>query len=288
MTVRWSARADVGLEVLERVQRSLTVDMIMTPRKDLMTCQRSESIAAVMKRNQFGYSFLPVIDENDRYLGLFNASTWFNRIAPDEPVADEYERFSEDLVIGADASIFEFVMQADQRPTRLVVSGHQVAGLISTSDLQQLPVRAALFTLITGLEIAMAKRIEAEWSDNDDGWKHSLSEGRRQMLEEKIEQARTSDNFVSVIALTQLCDKATVIRKNSLVSGSPKELKRTFNSIEDLRNSLAHANYYAETPDSARRVSSIVRTIIEIKTALLLGIEERHRKNRESIEAKDI
>jgi CBS domain containing-hemolysin-like protein len=138
MTARWAASGDVGLDVLERVQGSLKVGMIMTPRADLMTCQREDRVAAVMAGNVDQFSFIPVVDHNGRYLGLFRAEDWFGRDAPDVPIGDGFEAFSEDLVIGADASIFDFVMKADTRPTRLVVSGHQVAGLISLSDLQQL------------------------------------------------------------------------------------------------------------------------------------------------------
>ena len=80
-------------------------------------------------------------------------------------------------MIGADASIVEFVMTADKRPIRMVVSGDRVAGLVSLSDLQHLPVRAAIFTLITSLEIAMAKRIEEEWRDNATGWDRPIERG---------------------------------------------------------------------------------------------------------------
>ena len=53
---------------------------------------------------------------------------------------------------------------------------------------------------------------------------------------------------------TQLSDKATILCKEKLVSGSGKQLKRGFNEIRDLRDHLAHANYYAETPEAARQV----------------------------------
>lgn len=275
MSGQWSARGDVDLDVLEKVQRSLTVGMIMTPRADLMTCHQKETIASVMARNLMDYSYLPVIDSEDRYLGLFNAGQYFKKERPKKPIGDNFERFSEDLVIGADASIFEFVMQADERPTRLVVSGHKVAGLISISDLQQLPVRAALFTLITALEIAMAKRIEAEWPDDDEAWKSLLSAPRRESVEQKIAEARKADSFVNEIALTQLCDKATVVCKARLIAGSRKELKTQFSDVEDLRNNLAHANYYAETPETASNVCAVVRTILAAKTALIEGIHQK-------------
>jgi len=46
---------------------------------------------------------------------------------------------------GADASILDFVWDADTKPCRLVVSGSKIVGLASFHDLQKLPARAAPF-----------------------------------------------------------------------------------------------------------------------------------------------
>lgn len=274
---RWAARGDIGFEVLERVQNSLTVGMIMTPRADLMTCRRDESVAAVMARNVNSYSFIPVVDNNARYIGLFKAETWFGCNPPNALVGADFEHFSEDLVIGADASIFDFVQKADSRPTRLVVSGHQVAGLISLSDLQLLPVRAALFTLLTSLEIAMAHRIEVEWVSGSEAWLPMISKERQVRIRDAIARAKNVDGYVNDIVFTQLCDKVTIVLRGKLVRGSRTQLMAKFKAIEALRNDVAHANYYAETPSTAREVCSIVRTIFEIKRELLTGIAEVNR-----------
>lgn len=280
MTERWAARGDIGLEGLERVQGSLTVGMIMALRDDLMTCRREESVATVRARNVESFSFIPVVDARGRYLGLHRAEQWFGRTAPDTPIEDDFELFSEDMVIGADASIFEFVKTADDRPTRLVVSGHQVAGLISLSDLQQLPVRAALFTLMTSLEMVMARRIEAEWAGGSEEWMALISEDRQGPLRDAIARAKAGDGYVNDIVFTQLCDKATIILKSKLLNGSRRQLEAKFKCIEALRNDIAHANYYAETPEAARKVCATVRTVFEIKTELILGIPEQEVRNQ--------
>ncbi|MGO4916556.1 hypothetical protein [Pseudogemmobacter sp. W21_MBD1_M6] len=276
---RWAARGDIGFEVLDRVQGSLTVGMIMTPRDILMTCRREESAATVMARNVDSFSFIPVVDDRGRYLGLHNAEQWFGRTAPDALIKEDFEPFSEDMVIGADASIFDFVKTADGRPTRLVVSGHQVAGLISLSDLQQLPVRAALFTLMTSLEIVMARRIEIEWDGESEQWMGLISQDRQRPLRKAIARAKEGDGYVNDIVFTQLCDKATIILKGKLLTGSRRQLEAKFKRIEGLRDDIAHANYYAETPKAACKVCATVRMIFEIKTDLLRGINEQDPRN---------
>lgn len=277
MSVTLAASAELGLDVLEQVQRGLTVSMIMTPRKLLMTCAREETASSVKAKNERDFSFLPVVDACDRILGLYDAGRWFDADAPDDPIGDDFEPFSEALVIGADASIFEFVQRADEGPTRLVVSGHRVAGLISLSDLQALPVRAALFTVITALEMAMAKRIEIEWPHDPDAWLCRLSEDRRADILDKVAKAKSADLFVSEIACSQLSDKATVICKERLVRGSRHALKTDFNRIRDLRDAIAHASSYAETPEVAKSVCAIVRRIFEIKVELIEAVAGRSK-----------
>ena len=274
MTARWANPGDAGPDVLEQVQRSLKVDMIMTPRAELQTCRRDETASAVMARNKGYFSVLPVVDEANRFLGLYRADRWFGAEAPRESIGDDFKPFSEDVVIGADASIIDFVKKADKRMTRLVVSGDRVAGLVSLSDLQQLPVRAALFTLITRLEMAMAERIEREWvGDKSRGWLELLSEKRRACIVEAISKAKREDGFVSEIAFSQLADKATIICKKRLMPESVTRLNREFKAIRKLRDDIAHANYYAESPAAACKACETVRTILRIKEELSPAIE---------------
>ena len=264
----WARRPDVGFVALERVQRGLIVDSIMTPRSRLMTCRRDDSARAVMSLNTDRYSYLPVLDETDVILGLYRAEAWFGEEAPERPIGTDYEPLSEALVIGADTPIVEFLKTADDRPTKLVVSGDRVAGLVGLSDLQQLPVRAALFTLIAILEIAMANWIEATWPDDSATWLAILSPGRRMNVLEKIQSFRDNDSFVGEILCTEFKDKCDIVRKQGLVPANQRQLERDFSAIRDLRNQLAHASPYAETPQAALEVCSVVGRILEIRRHL--------------------
>ncbi|MDE0532791.1 MAG: hypothetical protein OXI01_15280 [Albidovulum sp.] len=53
------------------MQRGLTVDMIMTPRDDLETCRCDETASAIMVRNTDNFSYLPMVDEKERILGVY-------------------------------------------------------------------------------------------------------------------------------------------------------------------------------------------------------------------------
>jgi len=269
----WATDHDASIENLRKVQGSLTVGLIMVPRVDFLTCSLNETAAEVKRRNTKDFSFMPVLDDHERIVGLHNAERWFKTDAPDTPVVKDFAPLSEENVIGADASIFDFILQADKYPTNLVISGNQIAGLVSLSDLQQLPVRAALFALITSLEMAMALAIKRKWPEPSD-WMELLSEGRRKKLTTAIDEARSKDGFVSEIAFTQFHDKADIICKGKLLQTPRRAGKKDFTAIRELRDSVAHANRYAETPETAKRVCEIVRTINQIKDDLLKIIED--------------
>ena len=264
-------------DVLAELEGILTVSTIMTSGEDLETCRRDETAVEVMARNEAQYSFIPVVDGTGRFIGLYGAERWFGKEAPDSPVHDDFEKLSEDHLIGADAGIIDFMTTADERQARLVVSSSEVAGLVTLSDLQRLPVRAAIFTQLTSLEIAMAQRIEAEWPDNPAGWLNLLSRSKRRDVMKKVDRAKREDLFVSVIAFTLISDKATILREAKLVSGTGKQLELDFEEIVRLRNAVAHANNYAGTPEAARLTCRTIRTIRRIQRDLLPGsLGHRH------------
>ena len=258
------------LAQLDAVLATLTVGLIMIPRSQWMTCRPSSlasSVAALNRETMF--STLPVLDENEqRVLGLYDASQWFNGTAPDAPIGDAFQLLSEDMLVAEDASIFDFLRQADNYATNLVVRSTQIAGLVSLSDIEQLPVRTALFTLINSFEMAMASLIESRIPRPDD-WKALLAEGRRKLLDERIAAAKRNDTYTGDLLLTQFCDKHAVMAKAKLLAVPRNELDDRIGKIERLRNDIAHANSFGNSPQKAQKVCAVVRDIYDLKQRIL-------------------
>jgi hypothetical protein len=173
----------------ETLHSGLTVELIATPRSDVMTCRADESVSNALKRNTEPYDYLPVVAPapggEKRIIGLFHAAPFFGKDTVNGYVSDYFSALSEEFLIGADASILAFIRDADAKPCRMVVSGPHIKGLVSLSDLQKLPVRAALFALITGFEITMAQAIRSWFHDGDD-WMECLSDARKGKLAAEI------------------------------------------------------------------------------------------------------
>ena len=261
----WSSSPDMAPKTVEAVQAGLTVGLVMTERSSLMTCRPSESVGSLMARNVVDqFSFVPVVRDGG-ICGLYNAERWFGNapLEPEAPVGEDFEALSESHLIGADVSIQEFVLSAAERPVRLVVSGREIVGLVCLADLHKLPVRAALFGLVTALEMVMTERIEAASPDGGpEDWLKFLSPKRRENVEKKIACLRKDDTFVSEILATEFVDKVDVIVKRGLLEGSKTSLRKELREITKLRNALAHANVFAATRADAEKVPRTVEAIL--------------------------
>jgi hypothetical protein len=268
MVNRWASSNLSGEgDVFKALHSGLTVNLISTPAAVLRTCTQHEAISEVVERNPEEFDFIPVVDENQRFIGMFNALAQRDRRTLGT-VWQCFSPLSEENLIGADASILDFVLDADQRPCRLVISGASIVGLVSISDLQRLPVRAALFALITGFEMAMADFIRQRHSEDSD-WLKSLADKRRIKIEHERSKAKADDSYVDVLLLTQFCDKKEIV-KLQFPETRREALGDMLNKIERLRDSVAHANEYAASRGQAESVCEVVRGLLNLRDELQL------------------
>lgn len=263
---RWDASSDDPHEALLGFQESLPVRLIATARQDFKTCRPDEAVCDIVEHNRDErFDFLPVLGPDladNSVLGVLDMV----RLAGMDDTAGAVQQYMEPLaerhLIGADASILAFTRDADHHPFRFVVSQHHISGLVTLSDLQRLPVRAALFAMVTQLEMTMAAAIRDRIGDCDT-WLGLLSDGRAQKVCDQIATAKEDDTFVDRLLYTQFCDKCTIICKKWEITNAIPQDKKEFLSdmenIQDLRDRLAHANDYAVTRESARQLCISVR-----------------------------
>jgi hypothetical protein len=253
MTARWASESLAGTgDDFATLHSGLTINLISTPANALTICTQHETVSDVLGRNSEGFDFIPVVDENQRFVGMFHAAGAQGNGLSLGTIWQRYFPLSEDYLIGADASILDFLRDADTSPCRLVISGAKIVGLVSLSDLQRLPVRAALFALITGFEITMTNFIKQKCPKDED-WLHLLAATRRQKIEEEKIKSNSENSFVDAILFTQFCDKREILIGH-IPDDRKESVEETLYRIEKLRNSVAHANEYASSPTQARKV----------------------------------
>jgi CBS domain-containing protein len=267
LKTNWASSAFSGTDVFEALHSGLTVKLVSTPRHQLKTCRKTDLVSDVLDRNPDEFDFIPVLDDSDdelSFVGLFHAADMRNKGTVDGSVSAFQLPLAEDHLVGADASILDFIVQADRRPCRLVVSGSRIVGLVTLSDLQRLPVRAALFALVTGFEMTMADLIKAKLPD-ESAWMAMLKPTRLDKIQHEISIAQAKDAFVDKLLFTQFADKAEILKRLNPTGMHKLALERQLRDFQNLRDSLAHANEYAASPEQAKHVCDLVRKLLGMR-----------------------
>ena len=270
MTTRWPSDDEIGDDIFETLHSGLAVALIATERKRLMTCRPNEFLSAVVRRSAAQqYDYLPVTnDDGGDIVGLLHAQECVQHASGAERVREHFRPLSEGDLIGANASILDFIRDADSKPRRLIVSESEIMGLVTVSDLQRLPVRVALFALVTGLERTMAGAISKQYEDENKWWE-LLSERRREKVREKVAKSKQDNGFVNTLLFTEFCDKRDVLLHFFPSSLSKTKLRRQLEEIEELRNKVAHANDYATTQTEAQWVCAVVQNLLDLRKEIV-------------------
>lgn len=130
MTRSWSSSplGDDAAEALAVVQKSLTVHLIATSRASFSICRPDERLSEVAERNRAdSFDFIPVVDSSaagdEAVVGVLGLAPQSGGGPPTQTVREVMPPLGEKNLIDADASIFDFMRDADRHRFRFVVSG---------------------------------------------------------------------------------------------------------------------------------------------------------------------
>lgn len=246
---------DVGPNMLQQTLLGLEIGLhvwhIATTVPDLRTCRTDDDPETVRRLMDF-YRFdqMPVRDEG----GVVGVVT-LSALAACGDIRTALEPLKEELLVAAETPVERYVDIAAKSHFRLVVRDARVQGIVTRSDLQALPVRIFVFTLITHLELTLARAIRARCPG--DQWMSKLSPGRQCKVQCKIERYRGSKMDADPLEFTDFCDKREIVRKIYGLDGS---FAADLVAVEKLRNAVAHAGTYAssapELEEFARQLKS--------------------------------
>lgn len=275
-------------EGFERIHRSLTVSLIATSREGdrlgpgVRVCRLDASLAEAKAANfNPTFDYLPVEGADGNIVGLFSAKSANAADVDDELlVRDHMCPLSEADLIGADATILDFISRLRPKPL-LVVSGGRINSLVAWSDLQKLPVRAAVFALVTGFELTMYEAIKAIFPE-DDGWRKYLSKKRLKDAEGVYELRGGNESDVELLLCTEFCDKRTILKKclrfdsqaksSGVMPMSKGKFEDEVKRIEDLRNPLAHASSYAMKWEDVKTLRQTVETLVKLREHIKMAV----------------
>ena len=206
-----------------------------------------------------GFDYLPVEDAENQFVGLLATKDLATAAGS---VEERMSPLSKADLIAADATILDLLRRVRQKPF-LVVSSGGIDGLVAWTDLQKLPVRTALFALVTGFELTMYEAIKREFDDDD--WLDHLGEQRQEKAKDLFRDREMKDSHVDLLLCTHFCDKRTILTKSFEFSMSKTRLQRGIKAIEKVRDRVAHASNYAMTFEEAEGLRDTVKDLLEIR-----------------------
>lgn len=225
---------------------------------ELVTCDERSLVSEAMKKASDGdFDHLPVWrNKDDTFVGLFNRTDHRNADSH-ERVGTVMERVAPTNLISADAPLLRFVETADGRRCRLVLDGTKVTGLVTLSDLQKIPVRCVLFSLVTHFELLLTERLLRQLRSDESLFRMIPDERRRLMAERKWKRMLEGNMSITPFYALSLHDKM-----NLWIAQQPNgSVQQKIEPLYKLRNGLAHASNYADTEGTAKNTARLVRDL---------------------------
>lgn len=235
-------------ETLSGLEAGLQVRLIAV--SSLQTCTVSDDAENVLAKFS-DFTCIPV-RQNGEIIGVLERS----RTPAQGPVEQCMRRLVGSMLISAGASLAELIPHLEQSTYRLVVTEGGITGIVTRSDLQQLPVRLYAFALITHLELLMREIIAKHYPNNDD-WFVLLPNKLRKSIEKDWRNLKERDLTISKLECASLSAKCNIL-EHLLPPEEGKKLSEEREMILDLRHSVAHAGNYA---DDAQRGQDFIARI---------------------------
>ncbi len=244
----------------DALSSATAVSLIQTDVSNLLTCSLTDKIEDVKSRAELAdFDNIPVVDNNNAIVGTFkkrnSASLSF--------IQDDYEKLHPDMLIASSAPIFDFIDRAENQHCCYIVSRSGISGMVTISDLQKLPVQLALFGLIIQFEHLVGKKLRECLKDAEALFisvLEHLEPNEKTRAEGMKRNSKTPDLFVDWITPLFLVSKLKVLKKLNF------QAIRDWNvtdSINKLRNDIAHGNGYAQTSELVNKLVSTQRHLFE-------------------------
>lgn len=153
-------------------------------------------------------------------------------------------KINEEMVIDETAPLDDAIRILNRHPLCFIRWLGEIGGIITMDDLQKAPVRMWLFGLVTLIEMRFAELIASHLPG--DSWKNHLTPTRLAKAQAILTERRRRGQSPRLFDCLQFADKAKIVAGHEGMRGktifkSRRQAEDTTRRLENLRNSLAHA-----------------------------------------------
>jgi hypothetical protein len=252
----WASRPLTGLsEFMAEVRTWISVESIATSRSELVTRRKCDWPEFREDPKLKEFDSVPVT-EHDEIVGIFNRGT------------GKLMELSEAMFLASDDSLLSFVKDADQRKFAFLVRESHIAGLVTLSDIQKLPVYCVLFNLLMTVEMLVVDWIRAVCLDDPDRWLELLDDRAKARIDSCWRQAQKENVALDRLSCAGFADELNAALQLGLFPAE-RDIGASLKDLKNLRNMVCHGMDYALTPDSALKIPALVREALRIEDLVI-------------------
>lgn len=192
-------------------------------------------------------------------------------------VGDYCLRISPDQIVASELPLIDLLPLFSQHFFFFVLKGNDLMHTVSFLDLEALPVRLCLFTLIIGLEAELLG-LFSRASQHVESYLSLLPDERRRKAQELAAQKRRRHAVspYQVLVSTNFADKCTMLMRspdlsNQLPFASKSKAEQYFYRLQELRNHIAHSDSILailKTPQDLAAFLTQLRQVMSVVEAL--------------------
>jgi len=139
----------------------------------------------------------------------------------------------------------------------------KVGGIVTRADMQKIPVRLWLFSMVSLLEMQFLRIIKEKYPGNS--WETLITDKRLGDVKKVFSDRQQRNQEIDLIDCIQFCDKADIVLKSDELRGSlgfqsKSELKTLLKRLREIRDELAHGQFITHEDGWSNFVSLIEKT----------------------------
>lgn len=171
-------------------------------------------------------------------------------------VAERAMPITPGMIVSASTPLLEMPPLFEKHYFFFVLFHHAITHFVSFQDMDRLPMKLCLFSLLMDLEARILQVLTGGSPSTVQQYLGYLSKGRMEKARSLCEMKYDRESPVALLQCTTFIDKKQILRKDPVLFSklpfeSKRELDRFFKQAEDVRNQIAHSDSVIAHPSSS-------------------------------------
>jgi len=220
-----------------------------------------------------------VRDEQRVYGWLVQEDDVFFQGSLDSAAGEEATPIIPEVMLSASTSLLELPALFLKHYCYFVLTGNEITHLVSFQDMDRLPMRLCLFSLVMQLESKLLELLSIDWSSLE-RYLACLPPARLKKAQDLCREKYKHETPPRLLLCTTFVDKKQLLRHvpgimSKLPFHSKNEIDQAFKRIETVRNQIAHGDSVMLVLSSPEKFSDFIDELQGIIAALSAIVEEK-------------